>query len=488
MPYFCTTSIKEVQLCYATVSITKARRSANFSAAFFSTVMGMVFSAVFVITDGIFVGRGIGSDALAAVNLTAPLFTLGTGLGLMFGMGGSVMASVNLAQGKRRVAQINITQSLFVPALLIVLLSALLILCHKPLLLLLGTPPELMVPAREYLVWFTLFLTPLAVFNILMFIVRLDGAPRFAMACNIMAASINIVLDYLFIFEFGWGLAGAAIATGVGYIVGSGVMLRYMLRHSRTLHFMKFKTSYKSLRLTARNLGYMTYIGFPALLSELAISCLMVVGNYTFIRYTGKDGVAAYSIACYIFPIIFMVYNGIIQSAQPIISYNYGAGLMRRGRDAFAMALGTAFVCGLAVFGFTWLFSPRIVGLFLTPDAPAYAIAVRGLPLFAAGYPFFGINVATIGYYQSIERGRLCDGPHRAAGHRADGLLLPRTAAAGGRRGHLARGTGGRTGHDPAPARTAAPRPRDEAAYSRRYFSMNSVGSIPNCAWKHLAK
>lgn len=150
------------------------------------------------------------------------------------------------------------------------------------------------------------------------------------------------------------GLAGAAIATGVGYIVGSGVMLRYMLRHSRTLHFVKFKTSYKSLRLTARNLGYMTYIGFPALLSELAISCLMVVGNYTFIRYTGKDGVAAYSIACYIFPIIFMVYNGIIQSAQPIISYNYGAGLMRRGRDAFAMALGTAFVCGLAVFGFTW--------------------------------------------------------------------------------------------------------------------------------------
>ena len=350
----------------------------------FPTVMGMVFSAVFIITDGIFVGRGIGSDALAAVNLTAPLFTLGTGLGLMFGMGGSVVASVNLAQGKRRVAQINITQSLFVPALLIVLLSALLILCHKPLLLLLGTPPDLMVLAREYLVWFTLFLTPLAVFNILMFIVRLDGAPRFAMACNIMAASINIVLDYLFIFEFGWGLAGAAIATGVGYIVGSGVMLRYMLRHSRTLHFVKFKTSYKSLRLTARNLGYMTYIGFPALLSELAISCLMVVGNYTFIRYTGKDGVAAYSLAC--------------------------AAPMRRGREALAMALGTAFVCGLAVFGFTWLFSPWSVGLFLTPDAPAYAIAVRGLPLFAAGYPFFGIYGVTIGYYQSIERGRLATG------------------------------------------------------------------------------
>lgn len=117
----------------------------------FPTVMGMVFSAVFVITDGIFVGRGIGSDALASVNIVAPLFMLGTGLGLMFGMGGSVVASINLAQGKRRVAEINITQSLVLPALLIALLSALLIHWHEPLLLLLGTPGELMVPAREYL-------------------------------------------------------------------------------------------------------------------------------------------------------------------------------------------------------------------------------------------------------------------------------------------------------------------------------------------------
>lgn len=376
----------------------------------FPTVMGMVFSAVFVITDGIFVGRGIGSDALAAVNIVAPFFTLGTGLGLMFGMGGSVVASINLAQGKRRVAQINITQSLVVPALLTLLLSAALILGWRPVLAMLGTPVELLVPAREYLVSFTLFLAPLAVFNILMFIVRLDGAPRFAMACNIGAACINIALDYLFIFVFEWGLTGAAVATGIGYIVGSGVMLWYMLRRSRTLRFVKFKMSLKSMRLTMRNLWYMSYIGFPALLSELAISCLMIVGNYTFIRYVGKDGVAAYSIACYIFPIIFMVYNGIIQSAQPIISYNYGAGLMRRGRKALRMALGTAALCGVAVFGFTWLCSPWIVGLFLTPDAPAYAIAVQGLPWFAAGYPFFGINVVTIGYYQSIERGRLATG------------------------------------------------------------------------------
>ena len=449
----------------------------------FPTVMGMVFSAVFVITDGIFVGRGIGSDALAAVNLTAPLFTLGTGLGLMFGMGGSVVASVNLAQGKRRVAQINITQSLVIPALLIALLSALLIHCHKPLLLLLGTPPELMVPAREYLVWFTLFLAPLAVFNILMFIVRLDGAPRFAMACNIMAACINIVLDYLFIFEFGWGLAGAAIATGIGYIVGSGVMLRYMLRSSRTLHFVKLKTSYKSLRLTARNLGYMTYIGFPALLSELAISCLMIVGNYTFIRYIGKDGVAAYSIACYIFPIIFMVYNG---TADHQLQLRRRVDAARQGCVQDGTRLGVRLRAG----GIRVHMAVQPVDRGAVPDARRPGLCNR-----RARPAALRRRVSLFRNQRRHDRllpehrtGTACDGAHRASGHRADGFLLPRAAAAGGRRGDLARGTGGRTGRDAAPAHTAAHRLRDEAAYSRRYFSMNSVGSIPNCAWKHLAK
>ena len=89
------------------------------------TVLGMIFSAVFVITDGIFVGKGIGSDALAAVNITAPLFMITTGIGLMFGMGASVVASIHLSQGKVKVANINITQAIGFASLLILILSAL---------------------------------------------------------------------------------------------------------------------------------------------------------------------------------------------------------------------------------------------------------------------------------------------------------------------------------------------------------------------------
>lgn len=374
------------------------------------TVLGMVSSAVFIVTDGIFVGRGIGSDALAAVNLVAPIYTLATGLGLMFGMGGSVVASINLARGKNRIAEINITQAIAVPALLISVFTVLLMIFQNQMLALMGTPDELMAAGREYYVWFIPFLMPLALFYILMFAVRLDGAPNFAMYCNITAAGLNIVLDYLFIFPLGWGLAGAAVATGIGYTAGAMILLGYMLRRSKTLHLVRLKLSVRSLRLTARNIGYMTYVGFSALLSELAISCMMVVGNYTFIRYVGKEGVAAYSIACYLFPIIFMIHNGIIQAAQPIISYNYGAAIYDRATKAFRMALGVAAGFGLAICALTWLFSNDIVGMFLTPEAPAYALASRGLCWFSLGYGFFGINVVAMGYMQSLERGKAAAG------------------------------------------------------------------------------
>lgn len=133
---------------------------------------------------------------------------------------------------------------------------------------------------------------------------------------------------------------------------------------------------------------------------------MMFVGNYVFIRYIGEDGVAAYSIACYFFPIVFMVYNAIAQSAQPILSYNFGAGRPDRVKTAFQLSLITAIGCGVLVFVLTALFSHQVVSMFVDRNTPAYDIAVKGLPLFASGFVCFGINMVSIGYFQSVKRDR----------------------------------------------------------------------------------
>lgn len=199
---------------------------------------------------------------------------------------------------------------------------------------------------------------------------------------------------------------GAAFATSLGTVVGGLMTLIYLLRFSRTLHLCRIKLSIKSLLLTLRNIGYMIKLGSSAFISEASIACMMFLGNYVFIRHLGEDGVAAFSIACYFFPIIFMVYNAIAQSAQPIISYNFGAGQPERVRKTLHLAIRTALICGISFFILTVLCCQDIVSLFIDRSYAAFDIAVNGLPYFGVGFIFFAVNMIGIGYYQSVERGQ----------------------------------------------------------------------------------
>lgn len=370
------------------------------------TVLGMIFSALFVITDGIFVGRGVGSDALAAVNIVAPLWLFSTGVGLMFGVGASVVASIHLSHGKVKVARINITQSVVVSSLLLICTSTLLCIFAPQVVSLLGGSERLAPLAVEYMRWFVPFSTFTALLNSGMFFLRLDGSPNYAMMCNVVAAILNILLDYLFIFPFGWGMFGAAIASAIGTTAGALMIVFYLMRRRCALRFYPVKLSWKSLQLTCRNVGYMCRLGSSAFLCELAIACMMFVGNLVFIHYLKEEGVAAFSIACYFFPIIFMVYNAIAQSAQPIISYNYGLKENLRVRCAYILALKTAIICGICFALITMFCSPQIVAMFINHSDPAYDIAVKGLPLYATGFVFFAVNIVSIGYFQSVERAK----------------------------------------------------------------------------------
>ena len=208
------------------------------------TVLGIVFSAVFVITDGIFVGKGIGSDAsLAAVNITAPLFMITTGIGLMFGVGASVVASIHLSQGKRKVASINITQALAFSALLILVLSALCCYFAEPIGRLLGGSERLLPLVVEYMNWYVPFLVFYLLLSAGMFYIRLDGSPNYAMMCNAVSAIINIILDYVFIFQFGCGNDGSCFCHQPGHDYGRRIDRRSfsLLRFSRNRRYLPYQ-------------------------------------------------------------------------------------------------------------------------------------------------------------------------------------------------------------------------------------------------------
>lgn len=371
---------------------------------FVPTLLGMLGMSAVTAIDGIFVGHGVGSDGIAAINICIPLLMLFTGFGLMVGAGCSVVASIQLSRGKSKSARLNVTQALLFVTVVALIPSVLMMIYPERTARLLGSSEYLLPKVTDYLLWFV----PSWVFQIWitvsLFLIRLDGSPRLAMLCSLVSAVINVVLDWLFIFPLGWGVMGAAFATSISIIVGGVMAIVYLLFYARRLRLYLPKLSYKSLRLTIRNLDYQCRIGFSALLGEATLAVLMFVGNQVFMSYLGDDGVGAFGIACYYIPFVFMVGNAIAQSAQPIISYNFGLGYQDRVIGTERIALLTAVVCGAVVTLVFTVYPDLLVGLFVNPENEAARIAINGFPYFSAGFVCFVVNIAAVGYFQSIER------------------------------------------------------------------------------------
>ncbi|PXZ43791.1 multi antimicrobial extrusion protein MatE [Sanguibacteroides justesenii] len=378
--------------------------STLFGRLFIPTLLGMLSMSAVTVADGIFVGQGVGSDGIAAVNICIPMLMLFTGVGLMAGVGSSVVASIHLSKGKVKVARLNVTQALLFVTIATLVPSVLILIFPRQTAYLLGSSDHLLPMVTDYLLWFVPSLVFQMWIAVSLFVIRLDGAPELAMWCSVISALVNVVLDWLFIFPLGWGVMGAAFATAISITVGGLIAISYLLFFARHLRLYPVKRSRKSLRLSLRNIGYQCRIGFSSLLGEATLAMLMFTGNQVFMHYLGDDGVGAFGIACYYAPFVFMVGNAIAQSAQPIISYNFGMGNVGRVVLAGKISLVTAVVCGLIVMC-VFIFYPHVlVGFFLNSDNAAARIAMEGFPYFAMGFICFIVNLASIGYYQSLER------------------------------------------------------------------------------------
>ncbi|MDE7426792.1 MAG: MATE family efflux transporter [Muribaculaceae bacterium] len=375
-----------------------------FRAYFIPTLLGMLSLCAVTATDGIFVGRGVGSDGLAAVNICISPTMVIMGICLMLGVGASVVSSIHLARNNVKAARHNITQAIAAATVIVLLFLICSLMSPTATGRLLGSSETLMSLVTEYMPWaFTCCLFQ-AWAAIGLFVVRLDGSPRYAMWCNVIPGVLNAVLDYIFIFPLGMGLRGAGIATCISCALGGFMVIAYLTFGASVLRFIKIKWSRKSLALSLRNLGYQCKIGISAMLGEATMGMLMLMGNLMFMRYMGNNGVGAFSIACYYCPFVFMIGNAIAQSAQPIISYNYGRGNHRRVVSTERLAVFAAIGSGLIVTA-AFIFIPSgMVHLFLDSGRPTAVIAVEGFPYFSVAFVFFIFNLTAIGYFQSVEK------------------------------------------------------------------------------------
>ncbi len=375
-----------------------------FRAYLLPTLVGMLSICGVTAIDGIFIGHGVGSDGLAAVNIAyAPIMAF-TGVGLMLGIGASVVSSIALADGDTRRARLNITRAMLAGTVVALLFIAATMISPQGTARLLGSSESLMPLVLAYMTW----IFPSVIFQmwttISLFVIRLDGAPKYAMWCNLVPAILNTVLDYVFIFPLGMGMEGAAIATCISCAAGGIMALTYIFFFAKTLHFIRLRECLCDFREMLADLRRQCKIGLPALLSEATMGMLAFIGNILFMRLAGDNGVGAFSIACYYMPFILMLGNAIAQSAQPIISFNYGLGQHGRVVNTEKLAIASAAVIGIFMTIVFMVFPYELVGLFLSEDTPAVHIAAEGLPKYALAFLPFVFNLTGIGYFQSVER------------------------------------------------------------------------------------
>lgn len=386
------------------IDFEKERVTVLFRKLLIPTLLGTMSLSAVTAIDGILVGHGVGAEGVAAINIIVPIYQIMSGVGLMIGTGCSVVTSIHLARQNERVARLNISQAIILTSLVTILLCSLVLAFPVYTATLLGASKTLMPQVLDYLQW----IMPSFLFEmwslIGLFIIRLDGSPRYAMWCNILPSALNAVLDWVFIFPLEMGVKGAAIATTISITIGGIMALVYLLFFAKSLRIMPLKISRKSIMLSLRNIGYQCKVGSSTLFGELTLAVLIFVGNIIFMEYLGDSGVGAFGIACYYTPFFFMMGNAIAQSAQPIISYNYGASRWKEIREARKLLLSTSLLFGAVVTSFFLFIPDKLVALFVDTTSVAGQIAIDGFPYFATGVLFFILNVAIVGYYQSVEQ------------------------------------------------------------------------------------
>lgn len=382
----------------------KAGITLLFVKLFFPTLLGLAFIALFNIADGIFVGKGVGSMALAAVNIAGPLFFISTAVALMFATGVSVVAAIHLSQKNYKAANINVTQAVMASTIILTLFALILVAFPGKVNYLFGGTPLLEPLVKEYINYIWPWAVFLSLALIGSFVIRLDGAPKYAMCVNVIPSTANIFLDWLFVFPLNMGIKGAALGTSICEGVAAVMVIVYFVKYSKNIHFYKLKSTAKSLALTLRNIGYMVKVGFATFIGEIAISLMLLAGNYLFMSYLHEDGIAAFTVACYTFPLIFMFGSAVAQSALPIASYNYGIKQYGRISSTLKVSLIVGLFSGIVLTLAGVGLSKPLVGLFLDRGTQPYLIAVQGFPYFALSFVFSTLNLILIGFYQSIKK------------------------------------------------------------------------------------
>lgn len=362
----------------------------------FPAALGMAVQASYSLVDAFFVGQGVGPSGIAAISMTFPLQMVIMAIAQAGGVGGASMISRNLGAGRRKRAERTVGTLFVLTWMLGILLSALWVVFSPVLLRLIGTSSALLPLAQEYAA--VLFLgAPFFAFSITANnFVRAEGNASFAMMTMVISAGVNIMLDPLFIFGFGWGVRGAAWATVISQGATALWLAWYYLDRRSVVVFR-----WKHVRFSRSILSESMAIGAAAFSRQGAASFSLLAVNFALSLLDGDAAVAAYGIVNRVLLFAVMPIFGIVQGLLPIVGFNYGAKQNCRVVRAMHLSIGgSTFICAAGALLFL-SFPEKITAVF-TSSPEVISLGSDAARMIAIGMPLTGFQVMASGLFQAI--------------------------------------------------------------------------------------
>lgn len=367
----------------------------------FPTIFMMVFSGLYTMVDTMFVARFVNTDALSSINIVTPVINVIVGIGAMFATGGSAIVARKMGDGNNKEARSNFTMIVITAVAIGVFISIFGLLFINQIIRILGASDLLFPYAKDYLTILLIFAPAniLQVVFVNLFVTA--GKPGLGMGLGLAAGITNAVFDYILIVPLQMGIAGAALATSMGYLLQAIVGVIFFLRNRKgTLYFVKPHFDIKVLKESSFN-------GLSEMVSQLSMAVTTFLFNLAMMRLLGEDGVAAITIIIYSQFLLTTFYIGFSMGVAPIFSYNYGSENTKELKRIFRICILFITAVSVIVFTGSMIGGPYLVGLFSEKGTQVYEIAKVGFLIFPFSFLFCGINIFSSSLFTALSNGKV---------------------------------------------------------------------------------
>jgi len=359
-------------------------------------ITGMTINALYNVVDRMFIGRGVGADALSGLTIGFPIMLVLMAFSMLVGLGATALISIRLGENRKGTAELilgNAVTLFFVLALLMTVLGSIFL---RPLLIIFGASNVVLPYATSYMriILFGVFFMNIG-FGMNHFI-RAEGNPKIAMITMILGAVVNIILDAIFIFGFNMGVQGAALATVIAQLCAATWIFSYFLGKKSTLRF-RIRNLIPRIFIVKSIMA----LGSSFFMMQIAASVIWLFLNRALVYHGGDTAIAAMGIIHSITMFVLMPCFGINQGAQPIIGFNFGARKYKRVKKVLLRANGFATLICLTGFIIIMFFPTQLVSFFSKDNQELIAIGSHGIRLFLMMLPVIGFQIVSTSYFQA---------------------------------------------------------------------------------------